>query len=210
MLSWREDIKKCLMQSGLDQKYQTFLFVDTQIIDESQLEDLNSILNSGDVTNLYKPEDLEEIYNMFSGECIKKGLQPNNMNMFQQYLLSLKRHIHMVIAMSPVGDAYTDRLRRFPSFVNCSTIDWFTAWPKEALIGVGVSQITEDSVSLGIADNLENIVNLFQIQHRSVEQISDKYRDELRRYNYVTPTSYLELLKIYKAVLKDKKEKLKN
>lgn len=44
---------KILMMAGIDDEPVVFLFVDTQIINESMLEDLNSILNSGDVTNLY-------------------------------------------------------------------------------------------------------------------------------------------------------------
>jgi dynein heavy chain len=33
---------------------------------------------------------------------------------------------------------------------------------------------------------------------------------ELRRYNYVTPMSYLELLKMFKIILKEKSLELKN
>ena len=54
MINWREDIKKILMVAGVDNKQITFLFVDTQIINEQMLEDINNILNSGDVPNLYK------------------------------------------------------------------------------------------------------------------------------------------------------------
>ena len=36
----------------------------------------------------------------------------------------------MIIAMSPLGSAFTTRLRMFPSLVNCCTIDWFTEWPE--------------------------------------------------------------------------------
>ena len=32
---------------------------------------------------------------------------------------------HLVLAMSPIGDAFRNRLRKFPSLVNCCTIDWF-------------------------------------------------------------------------------------
>jgi dynein heavy chain len=46
---WREDLKKCLMQAGIEQKQTVFLFTDTQILKESFLEDINSILNSGTV-----------------------------------------------------------------------------------------------------------------------------------------------------------------
>lgn len=35
-----------------------------------------------------------------------------------------------------------------------------------------------------------------------VKDFSDKYYDELRRRNYVTPTSYLELLKLYIDMMK--------
>jgi dynein heavy chain len=36
--------------------------------------------------------------------------------------------MHVVLAMSPVGDAFRQRLRMFPSLVNCCTIDWFSEW----------------------------------------------------------------------------------
>lgn len=58
---WRDDLKTCFMRSGLEDKLQTFLFCDTQIIDESMLEDINGALNYGDTANLYKREDMEEI-----------------------------------------------------------------------------------------------------------------------------------------------------
>jgi dynein heavy chain len=50
--------------------------------------------------------------------------------------------------MSPMGDIFSDRLRRFPSLVNCCTIDWYSNWPAEALAGVGQGQLIEDASSL--------------------------------------------------------------
>ena len=50
------------MQAGVDNKPTTFLFVDTQIIAEQMVEDINNVLNSGDVPSLYKTEDFEPIY----------------------------------------------------------------------------------------------------------------------------------------------------
>lgn len=46
------------------------------------LEDINNILNSGDVPNLYKLEDLEPIYKVGKNICMEKNLQVTKMNMF--------------------------------------------------------------------------------------------------------------------------------
>lgn len=40
-----------------------------------------------------------------------------------------------------------------------------------------------------------------RLQHVSVRDKSDQYAEEMRRYNYVTPTSYLELITMIKVVL---------
>jgi dynein heavy chain len=53
MRAWREDVKKVLMICGIENKSVTFLFCDTQIINEQMLEDINNVLNSGDVTGIY-------------------------------------------------------------------------------------------------------------------------------------------------------------
>ena len=41
------------------------------------------------------------------------------------------------MAFSPIGDAFRERLRKFPALVNCCTINWFFAWPQDALYAVG-------------------------------------------------------------------------
>lgn len=82
MTNWRDNLKFVLMQAGVEAKQTTFLFVDTQIISEQMLEDINNVLNSGDVPQLYKGEDFEGIYNVGKMECQKKGQMLNKMNMF--------------------------------------------------------------------------------------------------------------------------------
>jgi dynein heavy chain len=82
MQNWREDAKRCLLQAGVDNKQTTFLFVDTQIVNEQMLEDLNNILNAGDVPSLYKTEDMEPIFKIGKNLCVEKQLQVTKMNMF--------------------------------------------------------------------------------------------------------------------------------
>jgi dynein heavy chain len=46
------------------------------------LEDINNILNSGDVTGLYKAEDLEPIMKVGKNLCLEKNITVTKMNMF--------------------------------------------------------------------------------------------------------------------------------
>mmetsp|Transcript_24429 Transcript_24429/g.96934 ORF Transcript_24429/g.96934 Transcript_24429/m.96934 type:complete len:2723 (+) Transcript_24429:2309-10477(+) len=210
---WREDLRRCLLKAGVKRKPTTFVFSDTQIVFELMLEDVNNILNSGDVPNLYLPEDHEAIIAACRVECQKKHLAPTKLNIFAQYVLSVRGNLHICLCMSPLGDHFRERLRQFPSIVNCSTIDWFTAWPAEALESVGASSIAgvdENDKHSVIVNEIDRrpVVQMFKFVHQSVEEKSAEFWEVLRRHNHVTPTSYLELLKTYKSVLQTKRDEV--
>jgi dynein heavy chain len=196
---WREDLKEALMNAGVDNKPTVFLFVDTQIVFEGMLEDVNNVLNAGDVPNLYDPEDEDAIINTCRADCVKKRLLPTKLNIFGQYIVRVRKNIHIVLAMSPVGDSFSGRIRMFPSLVNCCTIDWFFAWPNDALRSVAKQKIQDAELDLLGAD--DKVIELFVEVHQSVYNESDRYRVEAKRYNYVTPTSYLQLLSTYQEQL---------
>ena len=45
--------------------------------------------------------------------------------LFNMFVQRCRDQLHIVLAMSPIGDAFRNRLRKFPSLINCCTIDWF-------------------------------------------------------------------------------------
>ena len=49
MVEWREDLRRCLLQAGVKDTPTSFVFTDAQVVMESFLEDVNNILNAGDV-----------------------------------------------------------------------------------------------------------------------------------------------------------------
>lgn len=55
-MEWREDLKTVLKGAGTGNTPMAFLFSDTQIINESFVEDINNMLNSGEVPNIF-PND---------------------------------------------------------------------------------------------------------------------------------------------------------
>ena len=45
--------------------------------------------------------------------------------MYNFFIERVRQNLHVVLTMSPIGDAFRNRLRMFPSLINCCTIDWF-------------------------------------------------------------------------------------
>ena len=46
---WRDDLKKLMISAGVDDTQQVFMLSDHDIKDEAYLEDVNNILNNGEV-----------------------------------------------------------------------------------------------------------------------------------------------------------------
>ena len=196
MTEWREDLKKILMSSGAENKKVVFLFSDTQVVQEGFLEDINNILNSGDVPNLYEPEEMERIVNLVRPLCKARGIIDTRDNIIAVYIDNVRNNLHTVLAFSPVGSSFRERCRKFPSLVNCCTIDWFDPWPEDALYSVAHKFLSADRKA-NISAYVEPLCNICVKIHREVEKRTSEFLQQDGRYNYTTPTSYLELIKLY-------------
>uniref|UniRef100_A0A8D2DP18 Dynein axonemal heavy chain 1 n=1 Tax=Sciurus vulgaris TaxID=55149 RepID=A0A8D2DP18_SCIVU len=209
MSEWREDVKKVLLKAGLQNLPITFLFSDTQIKNESFLEDINNVLNSGDIPNIYNFDEQDQIVNTMRPYIQEQGLQPTKANLMAAYTGRVRSNIHMVLCMSPIGEVFRARLRQFPSLVNCCTIDWFNEWPAEALESVATKFLHEIPELESSAKIIEGLIQVCVYIHQSVAVKCVEYLAELARHNYVTPKSYLELLNIFSILIGQKKQELK-
>jgi dynein heavy chain len=111
--------------------------------------------------------------------------------------------------MSPVGDQLRIRCRKFPSLVNCCTLDWFDNWPEEALISVSdrfLQTVSDIAPTKAESDELKTkLSKMFTTVHKSVEVISKSFYEEMRRRVYITPKSYLDGIAMYLKSLNEKK-----
>ena len=206
MIDFSKNVKECLKLAGVKQTPVTFLIVDTQFVFPLMLEFINNVLNSGDVPNLYKRDDLEEITAAVKNEVLMKFGNMQESNVMKVYLSRVLKNIHVVLAMSPVGTSFIQNLRMFPSLVNCCTLDWFTDWPEDALEDVANDSLKKES--LGLDGNMDKVVNAFKFIHKRVEVESREFSNQMKRYIYLTPTSYLELLNIYQKILNAKRAEI--
>ncbi|XP_044246158.1 dynein axonemal heavy chain 3 [Ursus arctos] len=204
---WREDLKKIMLQVGVATKSTVFLFADNQIKDESYIEDINMLLNTGDVPNIFPADEKADLVEKMQMAARTEGekIEVTPLSMYNYFIDRVKKNLHIVLAMSPIGDAFRNRLRMFPSLINCCTIDWFQSWPTDALELVA-NKFLED-VELDDSIRIE-VISMCKYFQESVKNLSLDYYSTLRRHNYVTPTSYLELILTFKTLLNTKRQEV--
>ena len=190
-----------MLIAGCDNKPQTFLLSDTQIMYESFLEDINNILNTGEITNLYQKEDIDRMLYSLEKQLKAKKIPETKENAYLEYIQELRNNFHTILSMSPVGDMLRNRCRKFPSLVNCCTTVWFSSWPIEALNSVATQYLEEAADVPSKA-----LVKLFPLVHSSVEKHAEKFYLELRRKTYITPKSFLDAIVSYLEKLAKKRQ----
>lgn len=203
---WREDIKNLMMKTGLEGKKTVFLFSDTQIITSKFIEDINNLLNSGEVPNIFPADEKATLLDKLRPVVKSQGKNLDSQNELYAFFIDrVKSNLHIVLAFSPVGDAFRNRIRQFPSLVNCCTIDWYSAWPNDALINVAEKFLSDVEMT---EETRDSCVKLCMQFHDESHILSAEYLNELRRHYYVTPTSYLELITTFKSLLGKKRDEV--
>jgi len=200
---FQEQIKKILMNVGTSGKHLVLLISETAIVDEKFLEDINNLLNSGEIPNLWNDDELNTIYDGVAPLVKKLGLQPSIPVKYQTFVRNCRDALHIVLCMSPVNALFRQRLLKFPSLLNCTTIDWYTKWPKEALQSVASSRMRD--VEIINPKYRDAIAEIYVEMHLSLDEACNRFLQQLRRHVYVTPTSYLDLISTYLNLLGTKR-----
>ncbi|MGH0136030.1 UNVERIFIED_CONTAM: hypothetical protein FKN15_058794 [Acipenser sinensis] len=192
MNEWREDLKHLLRSAGVKGQKTVFLITDTQIKEEAFLEDVDSVLNTGEVPNLFAVDEKQEIMEAVRpiAQAGNKSAEFSPLALFAFFVTRCKENLHIVVAFSPIGDAFWNRLRQFPSLINCCTIDWFQLDSCDVDDRFG-SSVASSGLCLSCSPLL-----LFL----------SRFLHELGRHNYVTPTSYLELIAAFRQLLTQKRD----
>ncbi|CAK9824900.1 Dynein axonemal heavy chain 7 [Anthophora retusa] len=208
---WHEDIKGILKRVTATELHSTFLFADSQIKEESFLEDMSNMLNSGEIPNIFTAEELAEICEQMKqiDRQRDRSVQTDGsaVALFNLFVQITRDQLHIVLVMSPIGNSFRNRIRKFPALVNCCTIDWLQPWPDDALLAVATRflstiELTDHERAAGI--------DMCQYFHLSTETLSVEFLTRLNRQVYVTPTSYLEMINTFKDLLGKKREEIIN
>ncbi|XP_019220092.2 LOW QUALITY PROTEIN: dynein heavy chain 11, axonemal [Oreochromis niloticus] len=196
---FKMDLAGLFLKAGVQNKRVALLLTDAQIPDDRFLVIINDFLASGEVPEVFSEEEIESIVSGVRAEVRGLGLLDSRENCWKFFTDRVGLQLKVVLCFSPVGNALQVRARHFPALINSTIIDWFYSWTPEALQSVSYRFIQEVE---GIEPAVQESISLFMAYvHTSVNQASEKYQRNEKRYNYTTPKSFLQQITLYRNLL---------
>ena len=202
----KEDLLELYKKTGIKDEGILFLINEGHITKERFLVYINDLLSSGEVADLYTEEDKLNIINGIRAKVKSAGKSDTPDECWQFYIDKVRKNLHVTLCFSPMGDTFRTRARRFPALVNCTVIDWFQPWPKDALTNVAQEFLKD--VDLGDESVRKSVVEFMPFSFEIANKAAQDCFMKERRYVYTTPKSFLELLNLFKIMLEKKRIEL--
>uniref|UniRef100_A0A3B3YBZ9 AAA+ ATPase domain-containing protein n=1 Tax=Poecilia mexicana TaxID=48701 RepID=A0A3B3YBZ9_9TELE len=207
MNNFNDDLKVLYKVAGGDGKGITFIFTDNEIKDEAFLEHLNNVLSSGEVSNLFAKDEIQEITQNLVGVMKKEfpRTPPTFDNLYEYFIARAKKNLHVVLCFSPVGQKFRSRCQKFPGLISGCTMDWYSPWPSEALVAVSTYLLSEFPMVCSPTVKTAMMTTM-GTYHDRVSNACESYFESFRRRTHVTPKSYLSFINGYKSLYTEKHE----
>ncbi len=74
-------------------------------------------------------------------QAAARGAAETPDSLWAAYAARCRDNLHVVLAMSPVGEPLRARCRNFAGLATSTVIDWFQPWPEQALRSVAAAQL---------------------------------------------------------------------
>lgn len=201
-----DDLRAVMKRAGCRLEKITFIFDESNVISVAFLERMNALLASGEIPGLFEGEEYHSLINAYKEANGNKGRETEE-EIYKAFTKNVQRNLHVVFTMNPANPDFSNRAASSPAIFNRCVIDWFGDWPEEALNRVALELTAGVEFEPGIEHQV--IVDLIVKIHKSVKTLNDKLQSSAKKFNYMTPRDYLDFIRHFITLTKEKRELLK-
>uniref|UniRef100_A0A668AEI7 Dynein axonemal heavy chain 17 n=1 Tax=Myripristis murdjan TaxID=586833 RepID=A0A668AEI7_9TELE len=190
----KSDLASLYIKAGVKNIGTVLLMTDAQVADEKFLVLVNDLLASGEIPDLFPDDEVDSIIGSVRPEVRGSGLMDTRENCWRFFIDRVRRQLKV----NP-SDKHKDQ-SLFPGKY-CISIQSAVVSPP--------CEITSPCDFCFLQPEVKESVSKFMAHvHVSVNHTSKEYLANERRYNYTTPKSFLEQIKLYRCLLGQKSKDL--
>ena len=212
------DLRAIMKRAGCKGEKICFIFDESNVLGPAFLERMNALLASGEVPGLFEGDEYISLINTAKEFMLKdaKGADTEE-EIYKAFIKGVQRNLHVVFTMNPLSPDFSNRAASSPALYNRCVIDWFGDWSRDGLWQVAnklteYAEFSPDNFSkAGISDNEEMhglIVDSITSYHMTIKDLNNKLMKNAKKFNYITPRDFLDFIKHFINLQKEKNEEL--
>ena len=231
-----EDIRPLYRDAGMGEQV-VFLFPENVLSGASSgtadfLEHLNTFLAAGELPGLFSQEDRVNVVQQFAQTLNTLRTSQDPEDLWVRFLDAVRSNLHIVLCYPHHSDACRAHTSQYPALLSSCDIDFFAPWAQPGLVAVA-SRLLEKtwvsgagteadgapppsppaasdrtSYSNRTATAAESLAELFAAIHLWAEAAQAEFLVTARRNAYVSPLSFLGMLRTFARLHDEKRSTL--
>jgi dynein heavy chain 1 len=221
-----EDLRSVLRRSGCKDEKIAFILDESNMLDSSFLERMNTLLANGEVPGLFEGDEYTTLMTQCKEGAQREGLMLDSSDeLYKWFTQQVMRNLHVVFTMNPSTDGLKDRAATSPALFNRCVLNWFGDWSDGALFQVGkefTNRVDLDKPTWKAPDffpaacNLisatpihrEAVINACVYVHQTLHKANARLAKRGSRTMAITPRHYLDFIHHFVKLYKEKRSDL--
>uniref|UniRef100_T1JGT9 Dynein heavy chain, cytoplasmic n=1 Tax=Strigamia maritima TaxID=126957 RepID=T1JGT9_STRMM len=221
-----DDLRQVLRRAGCKDEKISFILDESNVMDSSFLERMNTLLANGEVPGLFEGDDYTTLMTQCKEGSQREGLMlDSNEELYKWFTQQVMRNLHVVFTMNPSAEGLKDRAATSPALFNRCVLNWFGDWSDGALYQVGREftckldlerntyrapdhfPVAYDGLSLP-PRHRDAIINAFVYVHQTLHKANARLAKRGGRTMAITPRHYLDFINHYVKLFNEKRSDL--
>ncbi|CAF1453141.1 unnamed protein product, partial [Rotaria magnacalcarata] len=223
-----DDLRHLLRRSGCKGDKIVFLLDESNVMDSSFLERMNTLLANGEVPGLFEGDEYSALLTLCKEGAQKQGLMlDSNDELYKWFTIQVMRNLHVVFTMNPSANGLRDRASTSPALFNRCVLDWLGDWSLDAYYHVA-SELTQ-KIAMEKADYIapktlprlvsslpadptyrDALTNAFVFVHQSLHKLNDTLRKKgsTSKTIVITPSHFLDAIQHFIKITAEKRTEI--
>ncbi|XP_017775192.1 PREDICTED: dynein heavy chain, cytoplasmic isoform X3 [Nicrophorus vespilloides] len=221
-----EDLRQVLRRSGCKDEKIAFILDESNMLDSSFLERMNTLLANGEVPGLFEGDEYTTLMTQCKEGAQREGLMlDSNDELYKWFTGQVMRNLHVVFTMNPSTDGLKDRAATSPALFNRCVLNWFGDWSDGALFQVGkefTNRVDLDKPTWKMPDffpaacnrisatpsHREAVINACVYVHQTLHKANARLAKRGGRTMAITPRHYLDFIHHFVKLHNEKRSDL--